>query len=69
MSEEKVNNTKVLDVKSIKLQEQNIVFHESDNTSLGKFFINKDGVFDFEGNCTESAKVFVREVKKSFKLK
>tara|TARA_R110000851_G_scaffold211617_1_gene364217 strand:- start:259 stop:468 length:210 start_codon:yes stop_codon:yes gene_type:complete len=69
MSKEKVNNTKVLGVKSIKLQEQNIVFHESDSTPLGKFFINKDGVFDFEGDCTESAKVFVREVKKSFKLK
>jgi len=34
--------------------------------TLGKFFINKDGVFDFEGDCTESAKVFVREVKKIF---
>ena len=59
-------NNKEIAALTEKPQEQNIVFRENDNTPLGKFFINKDGVFDFEGDCTESAKVFVREIKKIF---
>tara|TARA_R110002153_G_scaffold152730_3_gene304433 strand:- start:325 stop:546 length:222 start_codon:yes stop_codon:yes gene_type:complete len=73
MSKDKMNelalSNKEIGVLKLKTQEQNSVFHESNNTPLGKFFINKDGVFDFEGDCTESAKVFVREVKKTFNLK
>ena len=73
MSKEKMNefavSNKEIGVLTVKPQEQNIVFHGNDNTPLGKFFINKDGVFDFEGDCTESAKVFLRELKKIFNLK
>tara|TARA_R110000822_G_scaffold2258_1_gene10846 strand:- start:64 stop:285 length:222 start_codon:yes stop_codon:yes gene_type:complete len=73
MTKEKMNkfavSNKEIPVSTIKPQSVNIVFHENDNTPLGKFFINKDGVFDFEGDCTESAKVFVRELKKIFNLK
>ena len=53
----------------LKPEEISITFTESNNEHLGKFFINKDGLFDFEGDCTESAKVFVREVKKQFNSK
>jgi hypothetical protein len=63
-----MKENKQLNILKLQPQEIYIKFHEIDDTPLGKFFINKDGLFDFEGDCTESAKVFVREVKKQFNV-
>ena len=42
-----------------------IIFSGSNSVKqMGRFFENEDGLFDFEGDCTESAKVFVKEIKR-----
>ena len=64
-----MNNYKDIGGFQIKSQEQNIVFTENYGEHLEKFFVNKNGVFDFEGDCTESAKMFVKEVKRQFNVK
>tara|TARA_R110000823_G_scaffold229411_1_gene356449 strand:- start:1261 stop:1461 length:201 start_codon:yes stop_codon:yes gene_type:complete len=64
-----MNYYKDIGISKIKAQEQNIVFTENYGKYLGKFFVNKNGVFDFEGDCTESAKMFVEEVKRQINLK
>jgi hypothetical protein len=60
-----ISNNDIVKLKLVP-QEINLTFNGSNNKYLGKFFINKDGIFDFEGDCTESAKVFVRELKRMF---
>lgn len=39
----------------------NISFHDKSNKIVGKFIIN-DGKLDFEGDATESAKIFIDQV-------
>jgi hypothetical protein len=45
-----------------------LMFHDvtNDNKEVGKFFL-KDGLFEFEGDTTESARIFVEEIKRMFK--
>lgn len=38
--------------------------YTDDNNYLGRFFVREDGMFDFEGDCTKSAELFVTECKR-----
>ena len=43
-----------------------IQFNDIDNGNrfIGKFFLNGDNKIDFEGDATESAKIFIEELKR-----
>lgn len=36
----------------------------NNNMDIGKFYLNDDGKIDFEGDATESAKIFIEELKR-----
>lgn len=46
----------------------NITFRHIACGTAGKLFINDEGMLDFEGDVTESAKIFVEHVIKSSKI-
>lgn len=46
---------------------QSNVFFFNNGSTTGKIFINQDGLLDFEGNATESALVFIEELKKMWR--